>query len=116
MIRRIFISFLIIFVGTLFIQTKAISYSSNPEVFISEVIEEAKIILSGSSSAEEKANKLSEIALKTVDIKGIGYYTLGSKRKELTSDELKKYETIFQKYFLKSIFQIDSHIFLIHQG
>ena len=102
MIRRIFISFLIIFVGTLFIQTKAISYSSNPEVFISEVIEEAKIILSGSSSAEEKANKLSEIALKTVDIKGLAYYTLGKKRKEITPDELKKYESLFEKYFLKS--------------
>ena len=102
MIKRIFISFLIFFVGSLFIQTKAISYSSNPESFISEVIEEAKVILSSSSSSDEKANKLSEIALKTVDVKGLAYYTLGKKRKEITPDELKKYENLFEKYFLKS--------------
>ena len=100
--KRIFVSFLIFFVGSQFIQTKAISYSSNPEGFISEVIEEAKIILSSSSSSDEKANKLSEIALKTVDVKGLAYYTLGKKRKEITPEELKKYETLFEKYFLKS--------------
>ena len=102
MIKRIFISFLIFFVGSLFIQTKVISYSSNPESFISEVIEEAKVILSSSSPPEEKANRLSEIALKTVDVKGLAYYTLGKKRKEITPDELKKYENLFEKYFLKS--------------
>ena len=52
-------------------QTKVISYSSNPDSFISEVIDEAKTILSTSSSSEEKAQKLSEIAIKTVDIKGV---------------------------------------------
>ena len=100
--KRIFISFLIFFVGSLFIQTKVISYSSNPESFISEVIEEAKVILSSSSSSDEKANKLSEIALRTVDVKGLAYYTLGKKRKEITPDELKKYEILFEKYFIKS--------------
>ena len=49
-----------------------------------------------------KAKKLSEIALSTVDIKGLAYYTLGSKRKEINSEELKKYEVLFEKYFLKS--------------
>ena len=102
MMKRIFTSFLIFLVGSLFIQTKAISYSSNPESFISEVIEEAKVILSGSSSSEQKADKLAEIALKTVDVKGLAYYTLGKKRKEITPDELKKYENLFEKYFLKS--------------
>ena len=100
--KRIFISFLIFFVGLQFIQTKATSYSSNPEGFISEVIEEAKVILSSSSSSDEKANKLSVIALKTVDVKGLAYYTLGKKRKEITPEELKKYESLFEKYFLKS--------------
>ena len=100
--KRIFVSFLIFFVGSQFIQTKAISYSSNPEGFISEVIEEAKVILSSSSSSEEKAEKLSQIALKTVDVKGLAYYTLGKKRKEITPEELKKYESLFEKYFLKS--------------
>ena len=100
--KRIFVSFLIFFVGSQFIQTKAISYSSNPEGFISEVIQEAKVILSSSSSSDEKANKLSEIALKTVDVKGLAYYTLGKKRKEITPEELEKYESLFEKYFLKS--------------
>ena len=100
--KRIFISFLIFFIGSQFIQTKAISYSSNPEGFISEVIQEAKVILSSSSSSDEKANKLSEIALKTVDVKGLAYYTLGKKRKEITPEELEKYESLFEKYFLKS--------------
>mgnify|MGYP001440024755 FL=1 len=100
--KRIFVSFLIFFAGSMFIQTKGISNSLNPESFISEVIDEAKVILSSSSSSDEKANKLSEIALKTVDIKGLAFYTLGKKRKEITPEELKRYESLFEKYFLKS--------------
>ena len=100
--KRIFLSFLFFFVGSFLVQTKAISYSSDPESFISEVIDEAKVILSGSSSSDEKAEKLSQIALKTVDIKGLAFYTLGKKRKEITPEQLKKYEDLFEKYFLKS--------------
>ena len=100
--KRIFLSFLFFFVGSFLVQTKAISYSSDPESFISEVIDEAKVILSGSSSSEEKAEQLSQIALKTVDIKGLAFYTLGKKRKEITPEQLKKYEDLFEKYFLKS--------------
>ena len=84
------------------LQVCSFAYSSDPKQFISEIVDEAKIVLNSNISKEEKAKKLSDIALKTVDIKGIGYYTLGSKRKELTPDEMKKYEDIFQKYFLKS--------------
>ena len=86
----------------IFLQVSSFGYSSDPKQFISEIVEEAKVVLNSEISKEEKAKKLSDIALKTVDIKGIGYYTLGSKRKDLTPDELKKYEEIFQKYFLKS--------------
>ena len=86
----------------MFLQVSSFGYSSDPKQFISEIVEEAKVVLNSEISKEEKAKKLSDIALKTVDIKGIGYYTLGSKRKELTPDELIKYEEIFQKYFLKS--------------
>ena len=100
--KRILISFLIFFIGSFCIQTKAIAYSSSPKDFISEIIEEAKVILSSSSSSEEKAEKLSEIAIKTVDVKGLAYYTLGKKRKEITPEELKRYEDLFEKYFLKS--------------
>ena len=100
--KRIFLSFLVFLVGSFLVQTKAISYSSDPESFISEVIDEAKVVLSSSSSSEEKADKLSQIALKIVDIKGLAYYTLGKKRKELNPEQLKKYEDLFEKYFLKS--------------
>ena len=86
----------------IFLQVSSFGYSTDPKQFISEIVEEAKVVLNSEISKEEKAKKLSDIALKTVDIKGIGYYTLGSKRKDLTPDELKKYEEIFQKYFLKS--------------
>ena len=51
-------------------------------------------------SLDLKTKKLSEIALKTVDIKGIGYYTLGNYRKELSDDQKKEYSILFQKYFL----------------
>ena len=100
--KRIFLSFLIFFVGFFLVQTKVVSNSSDPESFISEVIDQAKIILSSSASSDEKAEKLSEIALKTVDVKGLAYYTLGKKRKEITPEELKKYEDLFEKYFLIS--------------
>tara|TARA_B100000287_G_scaffold429325_1_gene482413 strand:+ start:705 stop:1307 length:603 start_codon:yes stop_codon:yes gene_type:complete len=100
--KRTLTSFLLLFLILVPVQSTAMAYSSDPEKFIGEIIDEAKIILSSQDSQEAKAKKLSEIALKTVDIKGIGYYTLGSKRKELSPEELKKYEEIFQKYFLKS--------------
>ena len=98
-------SFLLLFGSVLtwcFLQVSCIAYSNDPEQFIAEIVDEAKVVLNSNISKEEKAKKLSDIALKTVDIKGIGYYTLGSKRKELTPEELKKYEKIFQEYFLKS--------------
>ena len=100
--KRTLTSFLLLFLILASAQSRAMAYSSDPEKFIGEIIDEAKIILSSEDSQEAKAKKLSEIALKTVDIKGIGYYSLGSKRKELSPEELKKYEKIFQKYFLKS--------------
>ena len=100
--KRALISFLLLFLFSTSIQSRAIAYSSNPEKFIEEIINEAKVVLSGQDSQEAKAKKLSEIALSTVDIKGLAYYTLGSKRKEINSEELKKYEVLFEKYFLKS--------------
>ena len=81
---------------------KSNAYSSDPAQFISEVVNETKKILIDTNSQEFKTKKLSEIALKTVDIKGIGYYTLGSYRKELSDDQLEEYAILFEKYFLKS--------------
>ena len=81
---------------------KSSAYSSDPKQFISEIVDEAKEILVETNSQEFKTTKLSEIALKTVDIKGIGYYTLGNYRKELTDEQKEKYSVLFEKYFLKS--------------
>ncbi len=70
--------------------------------FISEIVEEAKAILVKSNTKEFKTKKLSEMALKTVDIKGIAYYSLGKYRKKLNDEQLKEYMSLFEKYFLKS--------------
>ena len=81
---------------------KSNAYSSDPKQFISEIVSEAKKILVETNSQEFKTQKLSEMALKTVDIKGIGYYTLGNYRKQLSDDQMKTYSVLFEKYFLKS--------------
>ncbi len=86
----------------LFNPEKSYSYSSDPKQFITEIVNEAKKILVETNSKEYKEKKLSEIALKTADIKGIGYYTLGKYRKNLNEEDLKKYTELFEKYFLKS--------------
>jgi|TARA_Y100000034_G_scaffold134035_1_gene201371 phospholipid transport system substrate-binding protein len=65
-------------------------------------VDEAKKILVKTNTAEYKAEKLTEIALATVDIKGVGLYTLGSYRKNLTEEQKKEYSNLFKKYFLKT--------------
>ena len=100
--KRIFVSFLLVCLVSFSLQIKSFAYSTDPEKFITEIIDQAKLILNSGVSKEDKAKKLSVIALETVDVKGIGYYSLGKKRKELTPDQLKKYESLFEKYFLKS--------------
>ena len=78
------------------------AYSSDPKQFIQEVVDEVKKVLAETNSKEFKTKKLSEIALKTVDIKGVAYYSLGNYRKELSDEHLKEYLSLFEKYFLKS--------------
>ena len=87
---------------TVVLANKSHAYSSDPKQFISEIVDEAKKILVASNSKEFKTKNLSELALKTVDIKGIGYYTLGNYRKKLSDEQMKKYSSLFKKYFLKS--------------
>ena len=81
---------------------KSFSYSTDPEQFIQEIVDEVKKILVDANTKEFKTKKLSDIALKTVDIKGIAYYTLGNYRKKLNDDKMKEYLVLFEKYFLKS--------------
>ena len=81
---------------------KSFAYSSDPKQFIQEIVDEAKKILIETNTKEFKTTKLSEVALRTVDIKGVAYYSLGHYRKELNDKQLKEYLTLFEKYFLKS--------------
>ena len=99
--KKIFI--IVFFVFFSFITpNKSNAYSSDPKQFIAEIVSEAKKILVETNSQEFKTQELSEMALKTVDIKGIGYYTLGNYRKQLSDDQMKTYTVLFEKYFLKS--------------
>jgi len=81
---------------------KSFAYSSDPKQFVQEIVDEAKKVLVETNTNEFKTKKLSEMALKTVDIKGVAYYSLGNYRKELNDEQMKEYLALFEKYFLKS--------------
>ena len=78
------------------------TYSIEPDVFVQSTVNRASKILSENLSKEEKMNQLKLIAEETVDINGIGFYTLGSIRKNLDDNQKKKYSELFREYFLKS--------------
>ena len=77
-------------------------YSIEADIFIQSTVNRAAKTLGGNLSKEARIKKLKEIADDTVDIKGIGFYSLGAYRKNLNSEQLKKYQEIFREYFLKS--------------
>ena len=91
-------SFLLLFLSF----NNAFADNSDPKQFIQEIVDEAKEILVDSNSDKYKSDKLTEIALATVDINGVGFYTLGSYRKDLTEEQKKEYTILFKKYFLKT--------------
>jgi phospholipid transport system substrate-binding protein len=78
------------------------AYSLEPDVFVQSTVNRASEVLSKNISKEEKMNSLKIIAKETVDIKGIGFYSLGSTRKVLNDNQLEKYFDLFENYFLKS--------------
>ena len=78
------------------------SYSIEPDIFVQSTVNRASEALNNKYSKEEKIEKLKQIASETVDIRGIGFYTLGAYRKSISEDEKKEYEILFEKYFLKS--------------
>ena len=77
-------------------------YSIEPDVFIQSTVNRAAKTLGGNLTKEERIEKLKNIARETVDIRGIGYYSLGSHKKTLSGEELEEYEKVFKEYFLKS--------------
>ena len=78
------------------------SYSIEPDVFVQSTVNRASQVLSDSLPKDQKIEKLKAIAAETVDIKGIGMYTLGAYRKTLNEDQKEEYETLFREYFLKT--------------
>ena len=78
------------------------SYSIEPEIFVQSTVNRASKILSENISKEKKMDELKLIAKETVDIRGIGFYTLGSIRKTINDDQKKRYAILFEEYFLKS--------------
>ena len=77
-------------------------YSIEPDVFVQSTVNRASKILSNETSKEQKMSDLKIIAKETVDIRGIGFYTLGKVRKNLNDEQKKTYTELFENYFLKS--------------
>ena len=78
------------------------SLSAAPSQFIQSIVDEASKALITNKTKEERMHELKSIAIKSVDIKGIGFYTLGSHRKNLSDAQKKEYNDLFRNYFLKS--------------
>ncbi|MDC0949220.1 ABC transporter substrate-binding protein [Candidatus Pelagibacter sp.] len=78
------------------------AYSLQPDVFVQSTVNRASEILSKNISKEQKIDGLKIIAKETVDIRGIGFYSLGSIRKVLNDNQIEKYFGLFENYFLKS--------------
>ena len=76
--------------------------SIETEIFVQSTVNRASQVLSKNISKKDKIDELKIIAKETVDIKGIGFYSLGSARKVLDNSQKQKYLKLFEKYFLKS--------------
>ena len=77
-------------------------HSIEPDIFVQSTVNRAAKTLSGNFTKSERIEKLKEIAKDTVDINGIGFYTLGAYRKTINDVQLEKYKILFEQYFLKS--------------
>ena len=91
------ISFLIIFFSSI-----GKVYSIEPDIFVQSTVNRAAKTLGSNLTKVERVDKLKEIASDTVDINGIGYYTLGAYRDNINDEQLKQYKLLFRQYFLKS--------------
>ena len=97
MIKKKLLVFLIVFFSITFN-----SFSIEPDIFVQSTVNRASKLLGEDITKVEKIEKLKLIAKETVDIRGIGFYTLGKKRKSLNEQEKKRYAELFEEYFLKS--------------
>ena len=94
--KNLLITFVIFFLGT------GSVFSTEPDIFVQSTVNRASKILGDNLSKEKKIEKLKSIASETVDIDGIGLYTLGSFRKTLDNDQKDTYKKLFKEYFLIS--------------
>ena len=94
--------FSIIILLTVSLTTINNAFSISPDVFIQSTVNRASQVLSENISKDEKINKLKLIARETVDIKGVGFYSLGAARKNLNNTQKEAYSELFENYFLKS--------------
>ena len=78
------------------------TYAKKPSDLIKEIVDQASMILSSDDPVESKIIKLNDIAERSVDINGIGMYTLGKYRKSISEEDKSKYQKLFKSYFLKS--------------
>ena len=92
--------FLTIFLLLSFLSSK--SFSIEPNQFVQDTVNEASLILAKGGNKSDKILKLKDVAKKSVDIKGIAFYTLGSHRKNITDNQKKIYIELFKEYFLKT--------------
>ena len=90
------------FLALFFTFTNTLSYAMQADIFVQSTVNRASSLLSENISKEEKINQLQIIAKETVDIKGIGFYTLGPIRKTLSESQKNQYIKLFENYFLKS--------------
>ena len=80
------------------------AYSTQPKLFVNELVNDIVSVLSETSTpVKDKNKKIEEIAKENVDISALGLYTLGSLRKTLDAEKLNEYNDLFSKYFLKSL-------------
>ena len=94
----------LVFVALLVTSTNVYSYSSDPKIFINELVNDAiKTLGDKNITKDEKNKKIETIALKNVDIDALSMYTLGPIRKTLDQNNLEVYKGLFEKYFLKSL-------------
>ena len=97
--RKIF-TFVSIIVLSFSITNEA--FAIEPDIFVQSTVNRAAESLGGDASIEEKVEMLKNIARETVDVRGIGFYSLGAHRKGLSKEQLNEYEKVFTEYFLKS--------------
>ena len=94
--------FILILLLTISLTNFNFVYAISPDVFIQSTVNRASQILSKDITRKEKIDQLKKIAKETVDIKGVGFYSLGSTRKNLNQEQKKIYSELFEQYFLKS--------------